>query len=477
MIFPERTPEQALFDHAEAGQPESAWLMQPHWGTLPSLHLEDLAVAYRTVLVLSAHPDDETLGVGALIAALGRHGASVTIVVATAGEHSHPDATAWTPAELARQRRQEVERAVADLGAQGGVRHVGLPDGSLTAHEQALVDELAAMIKPGTLVLAPWFADGHPDHDAAGRAARAAAQRAGATVLHYPIWLWHWCPPEQAPWQHLWMVEPTIEDLKRKRTALGRFSSQTDPLGPGPGDRPVVTEAVLARAHRLVEVLIDPDQSVLPTADAESTESMEATRAATFDAMYDGGDDPWRFENSFYEERKRHLIMAVLGRKRYSRVLEVGCATGHLTRALTVRADHVTAFDASTRALAVARRRTAARTDGAAGSVTWLHGHAPGVLPAGPFELVVLSEIGYFLTPRELLATLRRVRSALAADGEIVLGHWQHPTSGIPLNGAFVHTQAGAVFDLPHRAHYADADVRIDVWGTPLSVAEAEGRR
>jgi LmbE family N-acetylglucosaminyl deacetylase len=43
---------------------------------------------------------------------------------------------------------------------------------------------------------APWRHDGHPDHDAAGRAATIASAAAGAPLLQYLVWAWHWADPE-----------------------------------------------------------------------------------------------------------------------------------------------------------------------------------------------------------------------------------------------------------------------------------------
>jgi hypothetical protein len=88
----------------------------------------------------------------------------------------------------------------------------------------------------------------------------------------------------------------------------------------------------------------------------------------------------------------------------------------------------------------------------------------------------VLSEVGYFLTPLELLSTLRRAEAALGAQGELVLCHWQHPTEDIPLDGALVHEQAATSLGLPLRASYVDDDVRVEVWGCGPSPAVREGR-
>lgn len=104
-------------------------------------------------------------------------------------------------------------------------------------------------------------------------------------------------------------------------------------------------------------------------------------------------------------------------------------------------------------------------------------GQAPQDLLGGTFDLVVFSEIGYFLTPPAWLATLRWARAVLRPGGEVLLAHWRHETDGVPSDGPLVHEQAAAFFDLPRRVAYLDADVAIDVYGEPVSVAAAEGRR
>ena len=101
---------------------------------------------------------------------------------------------------------------------------------------------------------------------------------------------------------------------------------------------------------------------------------------------------------------------------------------------------------------------------------------APADLPPGPFDLVLLSEVGYFLTPLELVATLRRCEASLTPGGELVLCHWQHPTEHVPLDGALVHEQAGTALRLRRRATYLDDDLRIEVWGDSDSLARREGR-
>lgn len=454
------------FRHTDAGTPESTWLAGTRWDAAPVLDLPTLAHRHDELVVVAAHPDDETLAVGGLVAAAHRHGMPVRVVVATAGEASHPEASAWTPERLASVRRAEVAAAVEHLAPGAALEHLGLPDGDLAAHEDELADLLAARSGPGTLLVAPWTADRHPDHDALGRAAAAAAGRSGATPAHYPLWLWHWGTPDDLDWERVHVLEPSSDDRRHKAAALAEHRSQTAPLGPLLGDGPVVTDVVEGRARRLVEVLLAAP-GALPTSAARTP----AAVAEPFDAMFDGTADPWGFDGSFYEARKRALTLAVLGRPRYGTVFEIGCSTGVLTRALAERADDVVALDVSTRALEVARRDAPAH-------VRWVLGGAPDDVPPGPADLVVLSEVGYFLTPSEWLRTLRVVRDRLSDGGEVVLVHWRHPTDDIPLDGPAVHEQAAAALgDLGHRVHHEDGDVLVDVWGGPASVAGAEGRR
>ncbi len=465
------------FHHGQAGTPEAQWLLDPAWDALPTVRLAELAQAYERLVVVAAHPDDETLGVGGVIARLAQMGMPIRLIVATAGERSHPDATQWQPGALGRVRQDEVAAAIRILAPQATITHLGLPDGELAVCEGELKAMVAALLHETDLVLAPWVDDGHADHDAAGRAVRRAAATVGCRALYYPVWMWHWAVPEQFPWERAAVAELTIDAATRKSAALRRFPSQTSGLGPLPGDAPVITDRMLERGRRLIEVVLSQDEPSRPRSGTHvptSSQASPGTPAKTFDAMYDGGaDDPWGLEDSFYEERKRMLTLAVLGRQRYRNGLEIGCATGRLTQALAERVDRLTALDISEAALRVASRRRFPGS-GRSGTVRWKLGGAPEEIPAGPFDLIVMSEVGYFLSPRSLLATMRRVRGSLASGGEIVLVDWTHPTRDIPLNGELVHRQAISVFDLPHRVAYRDADCRIDVWGSPVSVAGEE---
>jgi len=105
--------------------------------------------AFDHVVVLAAHPDDETLGAGGLMARAFSHGCRVTVVVATDGEASHPESPTRTAASLGAARRHEVDRATRRLAPTRELTLLGLPDGSLSTHARSVVEALVDIIGRG----------------------------------------------------------------------------------------------------------------------------------------------------------------------------------------------------------------------------------------------------------------------------------------------------------------------------------------
>lgn len=155
----------------------------------------------------------------------------------------------------------------------------------------------------------------------------------------------------------------------------------------------------------------------------------ETIPADYFDALYRSDPDPWGFRTSAYEQEKYEATLAALSRPRYGRALEVGCAIGVLTRQLAARCDRLLAIDGSETALAAAR----IECDGIA-AVDFACGTVPADFPAGGFDLIVLSEVLYYLVPADLEAVAARCLGALQPDGEVILCHWLGETD-YPLTG------------------------------------------
>jgi LmbE family N-acetylglucosaminyl deacetylase len=238
------------------GTEERSWAAWPWLSTLPGAGLASTGLArlagVRSAVVVAAHPDDEVLGAGGLIAMLAAARARLRLVAVTDGERSHRGHS--SPAALARRRTAETTAALCALGARAAeVVRLQLPDSKLAAREDQLTAALAPLVAGFDLCLAPWDGDMHPDHEAAGRAARRAGP---GQLLHYPVWMWHWAAPgdPRVPWDRALRVPLPPRAAGRKRAAIRCFASQTEDRGHGLG--PVLSPGMIAHFTRTMEVLL-----------------------------------------------------------------------------------------------------------------------------------------------------------------------------------------------------------------------------
>ena len=176
-----------------------------------------------------------------------------------------------------------------------------------------------------------------------------------------------------------------------------------------------------------------------------------------FDELYARHEDPWGYTSRWYEQRKRALTLASLPEQRYGSVLEIGASIGVLAEALADRADRLLAIDVSSAAVERAARRLAPLEH-----VRVEHHDITRGVPEGPFDLVVLSEVGYYLGRETLERTLRGVRDRLTAAGELVTVHWRHPIDGLELDGDAVQS-AVAGLGLRRIARHEEEDLLLEV--------------
>lgn len=204
------------------------WQQHPSWGRGPTLDLCAGDRAWERLVVISAHPDDESLGVGGLIAHAHRAGIQVYLVLLTAGESSYPPAEQCSRHSLATRRLAEMDAAVELLAPGSPVVFLGAPDGGVADVEEEVVAALGEIVGEGrgTLLVAPWRHDGHPDHDAAGRAAARVAAACEATLVEYPLLMWHRLEPAAAPWDQMAVLPLDEASLEIKRAAIRAHSSQ-----------------------------------------------------------------------------------------------------------------------------------------------------------------------------------------------------------------------------------------------------------
>jgi SAM-dependent methyltransferase len=137
-----------------------------------------------------------------------------------------------------------------------------------------------------------------------------------------------------------------------------------------------------------------------------------------FENIYAANLDPYGYTSSDYERQKYSATLAALSRDRYTKAFEIGCSIGVLTRLLGERCDSLLSVDIVESALQQARQRCASEHN-----VTFARMRVPDNWPSDTFDLIVISEVFYYLTVSELNQLAQRLRSSLAPSGEILLVH------------------------------------------------------
>ncbi|NMO88502.1 methyltransferase domain-containing protein [Actinomycetospora sp. TBRC 11914] len=207
-----------------------------------------------------------------------------------------------------------------------------------------------------------------------------------------------------------------------------------------------------------------------------STRHTGSVGTAYFDRLWGDEDDPWGLESSWYEERKRAVVLAALPDPRYRRAFEPGCAGGALSVLLAPRCDELVCTDLAREAVERARTRLAdrphARVEQAA---------VPHALPDGPFDLVVVSELAYYFDAADRAALWAGVRDRLEPGGTLLAVHWIRAAPEYPVEGDAVHDELARVEGLARVAEHREADFRLDVLARvppgPRSVAQRVGLR
>lgn len=202
-------------------------------------------------------------------------------------------------------------------------------------------------------------------------------------------------------------------------------------------------------------------------------------RAAYFDQLYQHDADPWLVRQRWYEARKRALLLACLPQARHRNAYEPACGNGELTLELARRCNRLLAADLSAQALRAASLRL--QQEGLAQQVTLLHQRLPQDWPrtgngVERFDLIVLSEIGYYLSPEELALVAEHAGASLAPGGSIVLCHWRAPFAERVQSTVRVHAAFQNLPGLHCLVRHEEADFLLGVWsGDARSVAQREG--
>lgn len=182
-----------------------------------------------------------------------------------------------------------------------------------------------------------------------------------------------------------------------------------------------------------------------------------------FDAVYTANEDPWSFATSEYERHKYEATLASLPNTHYEEAFEIGCSIGILTKQLAERCGKLLAVDASELPLKTARERLASFP-----AVTIQQMKIPDEFPEQTFELILVSEVGYYLSLTDLDRARQLLIGHLRPGGHLLLVHWTPFVPDYPLTGDQVHDffleSAQANGPLTHLTNQRADTYRLDLF-------------
>lgn len=184
----------------------------------------------------------------------------------------------------------------------------------------------------------------------------------------------------------------------------------------------------------------------------------QSLRPEYFDRIYEESPDPWNFEHSEYEANKYRETLDCLPRQLYANALEVGCSIGVLTQKLSARCCALLSIDVSLRALERAAERCAGLDH-----VRFACVQLPEEAPAGEFDLVVVSEVGYYWQRDDLARAITLLAERQPTGGHLVLVHFTEFVEDYPLTGDEVHAVWLARREWKTIHHSRQASYRLDV--------------
>jgi protein-L-isoaspartate O-methyltransferase len=185
----------------------------------------------------------------------------------------------------------------------------------------------------------------------------------------------------------------------------------------------------------------------------------DTTSKEFFEHKYRLQKDPWDFSASPYERARYDAIIQSLAHRRYDRAFEPGCSIGVLTARLASLCGYVHALDISPTAVQQARKRCAQLPN-----VVIACGAFRASLPSGEFDLIVLSEIGYYLEQDELLTVATTLSERLRRGGCLLAAHWLGESGDHLLSGDRVHEILSKVPLLLLEHSERHSGFRLDRW-------------
>jgi len=153
-----------------------------------------------------------------------------------------------------------------------------------------------------------------------------------------------------------------------------------------------------------------------------------------FDTLYQTDPDPWKFATSDYEAEKYATTIAALPKSCYRSALEIGGSIGVLTQKLAQSCNSVLSIDVSQLAQDQAIQRCKLFPQ-----VRFQIMNFPHQYPQEKFDLVLVSEVGYYWGREDLHTAQQRIFELLEPGGNLLLVHWLPRSPDYPLTGHEVH--------------------------------------
>ena len=183
---------------------------------------------------------------------------------------------------------------------------------------------------------------------------------------------------------------------------------------------------------------------------------------AHFESLYAADEDPWDVRTTWYERRKRAILLASLGQARYRSAFEPGCGNGEMSAALAARCERLLACDGAASAVAAARRRL----HGTASQAVRIEQRSlPAQWPTDErFDLVVISELAYYFDAAVLQDLLARTHAMLDPGGELVMCHYLRDFDDRVSATADAHALAGRLPGMVRTVRHLDQDFLLETW-------------
>ena len=179
--------------------------------------------------------------------------------------------------------------------------------------------------------------------------------------------------------------------------------------------------------------------------------------AERFERHYEASADPWNYRDSAYEREKYAATLAALPQGGFDRALEVGCSIGVFSGLLAPRCRRLVAIDFSTRAVALAREHLAEKQN-----VEVVQASFPEQVPRGDWDLIVCSEVLYYLDEPTLASALDWLQAQLRSGATVLAVSWRGTGAEEPLLGDDVHDLLESRFARWHALDARRPGYRLD---------------